>query len=140
MMALISRLFSSILIGVCLSGFAFMMTTLFLGIRNLPHILTIFQRLIRSIFRGSYQLYSFILSSVRVWFFQRMGFDIFQPVARIICTVALSLGIGAGLCALFSWQISSWFLIMLAAHGFFVGFAWENILRSEDFQMGVNLE
>ncbi len=140
MIALLSRVFGSIIIGVCLSGFVILLMTLFLGLRNLPNILSALQRLVRAIFRGSYQLYSFILNPVRIWVFQGIGFDIFQPIARMLCTTCLSLLIGAGIFVLFSWQISNWFLIALGAHGLFVGLAWENILRSDDFQMGVNLE
>jgi hypothetical protein len=140
MIALLSRLFGSVIIGVCLSGFVIVLMTLFLGVRNLPNILAVLQRLIRIIFRGSYQFYRFVLSPVRVWFFQAAGIDIFQPIIRMICTLCLSLMIGAGLFTLFSWQISNWYMVVLGVHGFFVGLAWENILRSDEFQMGVNLE
>jgi len=140
MLALLSRVFGSIVIGVCLSGFVIILMTLFLGVRNLPSILATLQRFVRVIFRGSYRLYSAILSPVRVWAFQGTGYDIFHPVVRMLCTGILSLAIGAGLLAIFSLNISTWILILLAIHGLFVGLAWDNILRSDDFQMGVNLE
>jgi len=140
MLALLSRVFGSIIIGVCLSSFVIVLMTLFLGVRNLPNILAALQRFIRAIFRSSYQLYSLILNPVRIWVFQGTGFDIFHPLVRTICTICLSLMIGTGLFALFSWPISHWLLIALGAHGLFVGLAWNNILRSDDFQMGANLE
>lgn len=139
-MALLSRVFGSVIIGICLSGFVIVLMTLFLGVRNLPSILATLQRLIRSIFRGSYRLYNAILSPVRVWVFQATGYDIFHPVARMVSSLFLSLAIGAGLLAIFSLNISNWVLIVLGVHGLFVGLAWDNILRSDDFQMGVNLE
>jgi hypothetical protein len=52
----------------------------------------------------------------------------------------LSLGIGTVLLLLFSLGVPTWILIVLALHGLFIGLAWETILRSEDFQTGVNLE
>jgi len=140
MLALLSRVFGSVIIGVCLSGFVIILMTLFLGVRNLPGILAALRRFIQAIFRGSFRLYNAILSPVRVWVFQGTGYDIFHPLVRMVCTTVLSIGIGAGLLAIFTLNISTWVLIVLAIHGFFVGLAWENILRSEDFQMGVNLE
>jgi hypothetical protein len=77
---------------------------------------------------------------VRVWVFQVTAFDIFHPITRVTCTVLLSLAIGSGVCAIFSMSISNGLLIALGLHGLFVGLAWDNILRSDDFQMGVNLE
>lgn len=140
MLALLSRVFGSIIIGLCLSTFVILLMTLFLSIRNLPRILENLQRILRSLLRGSFRLYNAILGPLRVWGFQQIGFDIFHPIARVVCTVILSLMIGAGLLALFSLPILSWELIALAVHGLFVGLAWDGILRSDDFQMGVNLE
>jgi len=140
MFALLSRIIGSILIGVCLSGFVIVLMTLFLGIRNLPGILGTLRRFVRAIFRSSYRLYNATLSPVRAWFFREFGFDIFHPVIRIACSIILSLAIGTILLLLFSQGIPVWILILLALHGLFVGLAWENILRSDDFQMGVNLE
>lgn len=140
MIALLSRIFGSIIIGVCLSGFVIVLMTLFLGTRNLPAIVRTLQRVLRSMLRGSYRLYNTALSPVRVWFFRGTGLDIFHPVPRVVSSVILSLGIGIGLLAVFSMELSTWILIALALHGFFIGLAWENILLSDDFQMGVNLE
>jgi len=134
------RILGTILIGVCLSGFVLVLMTLFLSLRNLPQILATLRRLIRGAFRGSYRLYSAFLSPIRSWVYQQTGIDIFHPIARITCTVVLSLSIGTGLLLLFSIHISPWMLIVLILHGLFVGLAWEGILRSNDFQMGVNLE
>ena len=140
MVMFLSRIFGSIFIGICLSSFVTILTMLFLSIRNLPNILATLQRFIRSLFRGSFWLYRAILNPVRAWLFHHTSFDVFQPVTRTIFAICLSLIIGAGLFALFSWHIPNWYLVVLGVHGFFVGFAWENILRSDDFQMGVNLE
>ena len=140
MIALLSRVFGSVIIGTCLSGFVIVLMTIFLGIRNLPAIVRTLQRMLRSILRGSYRLYSAVLSPVRIWIFRGTGLDIFHPVPRIVSSVILSLGIGFGVLTVFSMEFSNWILIALALHGLFVGLAWENILLSDDFQMGVNLE
>jgi len=137
---MLARIFGSLIIGLCLSSFGIFLMSLFLGLRNLPAILANLQRFVRVIFRGSFRLYNTLLSPVRVWVFQVTGYDIFHPVFRVACTILLSLGIGVVLLAIFSIHISAWMLIILAIHGLFVGLAWENILRSDDFQMGVNLE
>ena len=140
MWALLSRVFGSILIGTCLSSFAVLLMSLFLTIRNLPNILTSLQRLVRTIFRYSFRLYNAILSRLRRWVFQHAGFDLFHPITRVICTGILSITIGTSMLAIFSQPILEWELIFLAAHGAFVGLAWDGILRSEDFQLGANLE
>ena len=95
-MALLSRVFGSVIIGVCLSGFVIILMTLFLGVRNLPSILAALRRFIQTLFRGSFRLYNIILSPVQVWVFQGTGYDIFHPVVRMVCTGILSLAIGAG--------------------------------------------
>lgn len=137
---MLARIFGSIIIGVCLSGFVIVLMTIFLSLRNLPQILGSLRQLVRGAFRGSYRLYNAFLSPIRSWVYQHTGIDIFHPIARITCTVVLSLLIGTGLLALFSIHIQTWMLIVLILHGLFVGLAWEGILRSDDFQMGVNLE
>jgi hypothetical protein len=114
--------------------------SLFLSLRNLPAILATIRQLVRGVFRASYRLYSAFLAPIRVWVYQHTGYDIFHPVLRTACTVILSLGIGTVLLLLFSLGVPTWILIVLALHGLFVGLAWETILRSEDFQTGVNLE
>jgi hypothetical protein len=134
------RILGTIFIGVCLSGFVIVLMTIFLSLRNLPEILASLRRFLRGALRGSYRLYSAFLSPIRSWIYQHTGYDIFHPVARTICTVVLSVGIGVGLLVLFSLGVPTWVLIVLALHGLFVGLAWESILRSDDFQMGVNLE
>jgi len=140
MFALLSRVFGSVIIGLCLSTFMALLMTLFFTIRNLPNILERLQRLMRYLLRGSFQLYNAILSPLQTWVFQQTGFDIFHPFTRILSTIILSLVIGVGLLTLFSQPILDWELITLAVHGLFVGLAWEGILRSNDFQMGVGLE
>ena len=132
MFTLLSRIFGVL----CLSSIVIVLTTLFLGARNLPAILASVRQLVRDAFRGSYRLYNAILSLLQSW----IGYDLFQPVIRTICTVILSLMIGTGLLGIFSLNIPVWVLIILILHGLFVGLAWENILRSEGFQTGVNLE
>jgi hypothetical protein len=95
---------------------------------------------LRSLFRGSYRIYNSILSPLRVWIFPRTGIDIFLPLVRALCTIILSLMIGAGFLSVFSQPILTWELIVMALHGLFIGLAWDGIMRSDDFQMGVNLE
>ena len=134
------RIFGTILIGICLSGFVVVLMTLFLSLRNLPAILVTLRQFLRGAFRGSYRLYNAFLSPIRSWVYPRTGIDIFHPIFRVTCSILLSLGIGVGLLALLSLPVPTWVLIVLTIHGLFVGLAWENILRSDDFQMGVNLE
>lgn len=136
MFPLLTRFFGML----CLFGVVVVLTVLFLGLRNLPAILTNVRRLIRWVLRGSYRLYSAFLAPIRTRVYEQTGFDIFQPVIRTTCTVILSLGIGIILLLLFFQGVPTWILILLALHGIFVGLAWETILRSEDFQTGVNLE
>lgn len=140
MFALLSRVFGSILIGLCLSTFTLLLMTLFISIRNLPTIIENIQRLLRSFLRGSFRMYNAFFSPIRLRLFQDTGFDLYHPVPRVICSIAFSLLIGAGLLIIFSQPILNWELIILAIHGLVVGLAWEGVLRSEDFQMGVNLE
>ena len=137
---MLTRIFGSILIGLCLSSFGILLMTLFLGLRNLPQILGALRRFVRWAFRGSYRLYSAFLSPIRSWVYHHTGYDIYHPLLRVACSICISLVIGFVLLVLFSIQISPWLLIVLALHGLFAGLAWESILRSDDFQMGVNLE
>jgi hypothetical protein len=140
MWALLSRIFGSIIIGLFLTTFTILVLTLFLSIRNLPKILSNFRQVLRSLLRGSYRIYNSILSPLRTWVFPRTGIDIFYPVVRAICTIILSLMIGAGLLTIFSQPIFTWEWIVFIVHGLFIGLAWDGIMRSDDFQMGVNLE
>lgn len=140
MFALVSRVFGSVMIGICLSTFGMVLVTLLLTVKNLPRILSGLQRLLRALLRGSFRLYSAILNPVRVWVFQQSGFDILTPVPRTLATVTLSLVMGVGLLAVFSMPVKGWMAVVLFLHGLFVGLAWEGILRADDFQLGVNLE
>jgi hypothetical protein len=140
MWALLSRIFGSIIIGLFLTSFTILLMTLFLSFRNLPKILTNFRQILRSLLRGSYRIYNSILSPLRIWVFPRTGIDIFSPLVRALCTTTLSLLIGLGSLTIFSQPILTWEVIILALHGLFIGLAWDGIMRSDDFQMGVNLE
>lgn len=113
---------------------------LFLIIRNLPKILQALQRGLRGLLRVSFRLYNTIMSPLRVWLYQKSGVDIYAPLPRTLATIVLSLGIGTGIMAIFSLSIRPWILILLGLHGLFIGLVWENILRPEEFQMGVSLE
>ena len=136
MFMLLSRIFGAL----CLFGVVIVLTLLFLSLRNLPAILANGRQLMRWVLRGSYRLYSAFLAPLRTWLYEQTDFDIFQPIVRTVCTVILSLGFGILLLVLFSQGVPTWILILLALHGLFVGLAWETILRSEEFQTGVNLE
>ena len=140
MFALLSRIFGSLIIGVCLSSFTILLLTLIMTARNLTQILSGLQKIIRSILRGSFRLYNAILRPVRVWAYQSFGLDILDPVIRTLITTGFSLVIGVGILLLLSWQIRVWEVIIFLLHGIFVGLAWESILYPNEFQLGVNLE
>jgi hypothetical protein len=140
MLALLSRVFGSVIIGVCLSAFGMLLALLFLFIRNLPKILQTLQRGLRGLLRASFRLYNAIMSPLRIWVYQKTGVDIHAPLIRTFITILLSLAIGVGVLIIFSLSIRPWILILLGVHGLFVGLAWESILYSDKFQLGVNLE
>ncbi len=140
MLALLSRVFGSVIIGVCLSAFGMLLALLFLFIRNLPKILQTLQRGLRGLLSASFRLYNAIMSPLRIWVYQKTGVDIHAPLIRTFITILLSLAIGVGVLIIFSLSIRPWILILLGVHGLFVGLAWESILYSDKFQLGVNLE
>ncbi len=140
MIAFLTRIFGSVIIGVCVSGFTTLAMALLLTIRNLSGILRGLQHLLRSFLRASFRLYARILNPIRGTVYEFTGVDVVAPLPRTVVTTVLSILLGLVIMLLFSWQIRWRVVAMFAIYGAFVGLAWESILHSDDFQLGVNLE
>lgn len=139
-MTIISRIFSALALGCCSSILPALFMLFFLVVKNLPNIISGFVKLIRLILRESYRLYRFVLSPLQNRIIQITGFDIFAEVPRSIISTILSEVIGICILKLISQPVLAWELIVLGLHGLLVGFLWDGILRSHDFQLGVGLE
>ena len=140
MFTFFSRVFGTIITGVCLSMFGMIVLNLLMMLRGVPRALTGMQGLLRRFLRLSFLAYAVVFSWVRPWFLYQMGIDLIQPAPRTIAAVVLSLGVGLGILVLFGLTPVGWMVIVLLLHGLFVGLAWEHIITPDDFQLGSRIE
>lgn len=90
--------------------------------------------------RFTYNLYAGVLTWARPYVAQLTNLDLLAPIPRTVSTVGLSVGVGWGILSLVGISAPTWFLILLVIHGAFVGWVWDGIVRSDDFQLGTRLE
>lgn len=140
MFALFSRIISSILVGICLSSFGIILMSIVLQLRHLPRMLSGLRNGLRSLLRFSFEIYSALLTRVRVWALYYTGIDLLMPIPRTLTTIALSVLIGWGGASLIGLVLSGWMVGLLSLHGLFIGLAWEQITTPDDFQLGGRVE
>ena len=114
--------------------------SLLLQMRNLPRMLSGLKNGLRSLLRFSFEIYSALLSRIRVWVLYYTGIDLLRPIPRTMTTFTLSLLIGWGGASLIGVALSGWMIALLSLHGLFIGLAWEQITTPDDFQLGGRAE
>ena len=129
-----------ILVGVCLSSFGIILMSLLLQLRNLPRMMSGLRDSLRSLLRFSFEIYSALLTRIRVWVLYYTSIDLLMPIPRTMTTIALSLLIGWGCMSLIGLALADWMIALLSLHGLFIGLAWEQITIPDDFQLGGRVE
>jgi hypothetical protein len=112
-----------ILVGVCLSSFGIILMSLLLQLRNLPRMMSYLQNSLRSLLRFSFEIYSALLTRIRVWVLYYSGIDLLMPIPHTMTTIALSLLIGWGGMSLIGLALADRMIALLSLHGLFIGLA-----------------
>ncbi len=130
--------------NILMAGFLFSLNMIFLivaaALRLLPSLLNVARRAIRIFMVLSFRLYSLILTNLAPLIGSYFGVNILTGYLRILSTIILSLTLGLLLSVLIGLPISGWSIGILATHGLFVGLAWDEVTKSEGFQLGVHIE
>lgn len=121
--------------GVCLSAASLMLMRWLL-----PSTTGSRSSWLQRFLRGSYTVYAAVLGWLRPHAFQLIGLDLLTPVPRILFSLAASTGLVFAAFALVGLRVPAWLLIVALVHGFYVGWAWAEIIRPENFHFGMRME
>lgn len=121
--------------GVCLSAASLMLMRWLL-----PSTTGSRSSWLQRFLRGSYALYAGVLGWLRPYAFQVVGLDLLATIPRILFSLGVSMGFVITAFALIGLRVPAWLLIVALVHGLYVGLAWGEIVRPDEFQFGMRLE
>ena len=109
-------------------------------LRMLPSFLRLLRQGIRVILLLSTRLYNLILGRAAPALDQHLGINVLNGLARIICTILLSLVIGLLFCFLIHIPINGLAIGVCILHGLVVGLVWDGISNRENLNLGDDAE
>ena len=139
MIAIVSRLVSTIIVGSCFLSITLFFLSLAASLRLLPKLLEFFFRLLRWFMILSYRLYAYIVERLAEPVYRLFEIDLYAVFARLMIALLLSTSVGLSIHLLVELSWSIWIIAGCALHGALVGLIWDRFLDPGGLMLGVNL-
>lgn len=128
MLAILSRLFTNMLLAGCCFSLTFFFISLALTFRLLPKLLPFLRKGFHWFLILSARFYALVLGQV------------FAGITRVVITSLLSIGIGTLISWITSNSIHAWVVVFSAIHGITIGLAWDNLLDPGGLHLGMDVQ
>ena len=140
MLAIVSRLFSTLIIGSCFLSATLFFLSLAASLGLLPKLIGFLMQVLRGLMILSYRLYTFLLDGLADPVYRLFVVDLSALFARTIFTTLLSASIGLSIHLFTDISWSIWIIAGCALHGILVGLIWDKFLDPGGLMLGVNLD
>lgn len=128
MWAILSRLFTNMLLAGCCFSLTFLFFSLAITFRLLPKLLPFLRNGLRWFLILSARFYALVLGQAS------------EGITWVLTTSLLSIGIGVLLSWLASKSVHTWVVILSAIHGITIGLAWDNLLDPGGLHLGMDIQ
>ncbi len=140
MIAIASRLISTLIVGSCFLSITMFFLSLAASLRLLPKLLEFVFRLLRWLMVLSYRLYAFIVERLAEPAFRLFKIDLHAVFARLMIALLLSTSVGLSIHLLVDLTWSVWIIAGCALHGALVGLIWDRFTDPGGLMLGVKLD
>ena len=140
MLAIVSRLFSTLIVGSCFLSVTLFFLSLAASLRMLPKLIGFLMQVLRGLMILSYRLFTIILDSLADPVYRLFIVDLYALFARTIVTTLLSASVGLSIHLLTDLSWSIWIIAGCAIHGILVGLIWDKFLEPGGLMLGINID